>query len=515
MRLTAFLRELVVWGLLASAVLVLLSLWWWWTGTPVRWDGRIAALSSAAILVLAAVAAGVRRRPLRQVAEVIDRLGGTADRFLTALHLSEDRAQAGLSEAALRECRAYAARRDFRSLIKVRIPREVAWILVPAVSCVLLQWDVRLRAEARSVEVQAARDEVADTAARLEQLARETEQRNEQTPSEELKRMAEQLKRSAGELRANPTNREEAEKAALAQLSLLEALVKEMQQAPAPIAAEEMKELAKALEKSEATKEAAAAMQAGNLDEAARKLEEAAQKNEPGAEEAQAALKEAMQRLAEKRALSDALQKLAQELERRGGQAQQPQGNNALQRLAQILKQMQQGKGGQQQQQSGSQSTQQALQNVLAALQNMKFGEGEPQGPGQEAKGGQANSTVTMQSFGEQGSQGEPGAGQAQAPSGQAGEDNDLGTTATPFGERRDPEGATSADLALRGRLAEGESLSALLPSAGDTSRTSRRYKELYEAMAPAAQAAVEQENIPLGSRFFIKRYFESIRPSE
>jgi hypothetical protein len=33
--------------------------------------------------------------------------------------------------------------------------------------------------------------------------------------------------------------------------------------------------------------------------------------------------------------------------------------------------------------------------------------------------------------------------------------------------------------------------------------------------MAPAAQDAVEQENIPLGSRLYIRRYFESIRPAE
>ena len=54
-----------------------------------------------------------------------------------------------------------------------------------------------------------------------------------------------------------------------------------------------------------------------------------------------------------------------------------------------------------------------------------------------------------------------------------------------------------------------------MLPTAGDKSKAARRYKELYNAMAPAAENAVEQENIPLGSRFFIKRYFESIRPKE
>ena len=67
----------------------------------------------------------------------------------------------------------------------------------------------------------------------------------------------------------------------------------------------------------------------------------------------------------------------------------------------------------------------------------------------------------------------------------------------------------------IAGRQGEGQSLQQSLTSAGDSSKSNRGYKDLYEAMAPAAQEAVLQENIPLGSRFFIKRYFESIRPKE
>jgi len=67
----------------------------------------------------------------------------------------------------------------------------------------------------------------------------------------------------------------------------------------------------------------------------------------------------------------------------------------------------------------------------------------------------------------------------------------------------------------VKGQLSEGESLSMMLPAVGDKSKAARRYKELYEAAAGAAENAVEQENIPLGSRFLIKRYFESIRPQE
>ena len=47
--------------------------------------------------------------------------------------------------------------------------------------------------------------------------------------------------------------------------------------------------------------------------------------------------------------------------------------------------------------------------------------------------------------------------------------------------------------------------------AAGDAKAT-RRYKELTEAAASAAEDAVMQETIPLGARFLIKRYFDAIR---
>ena len=63
--------------------------------------------------------------------------------------------------------------------------------------------------------------------------------------------------------------------------------------------------------------------------------------------------------------------------------------------------------------------------------------------------------------------------------------------------------------------MGEGESLRDFTIAAGDDSKSSQRYRNLYNAMAPAAEDALLQENIPLGSRFFIKRYFQNIRPKE
>jgi hypothetical protein len=81
-----------------------------------------------------------------------------------------------------------------------------------------------------------------------------------------------------------------------------------------------------------------------------------------------------------------------------------------------------------------------------------------------------------------------------------------------PFGGKSEPQDK-GGELALKGQLGQGETLSTMLPSAADNSKAARRYKELVEAAAASAEDAVEQEDIPLGSRFLVKRYFESIRP--
>ena len=73
----------------------------------------------------------------------------------------------------------------------------------------------------------------------------------------------------------------------------------------------------------------------------------------------------------------------------------------------------------------------------------------------------------------------------------------------------------------MQGELGDsGEATDGLLLPAADGpgangTRASRRYRELYEAMEPAAQEALRQEEIPLGSRVFVGRYFKNIRPPE
>ena len=513
----AFLTALVKCALLAAAALVVMAAVNRWLLGRLPLDPNAALVIGAAVPVIALLAALAQRKTLPTVAALLDRRGGTRDRFLTALKFSECDGATEMHAMALAECSAFARSADFSRLIRPRVPRQVAWLLVPAVTLAMLEWEARTAAEVRFADTIAAQAEVEDTAKKLEELARQTAKANEETNVEELEKLAEHLKRSAEQLRANATNPADAAKSALRELSALEQMVQELQKAQA-VSPEEMKELAKALAENDATKEAAKAMESGDPAKAAEELEKAMQqlalnKDERTEQQIQQALEQALKRLAQQKQLSEAMQKLAQEMQR----AQAEKGglsSEAMKQLAQMLKQLPRGQRSQQNQ--GGQQKEQTLQQLLAALQNMKYGEGDGK-PGGDPKPGDAKTQglVAMQSFAPGNKDGEPGAGDLRMPSGQPGSERDTGTTDSPFGKERNDPGKEALAKQLTGRLGEGESLSQFLPSAGDDSKSGRRYKELYEAMAPAAEEAVLQENIPLGSRFFIKRYFESIRPKE
>jgi len=513
--LQSFLTTLARAGLVAGAVLLVIGAVNRGFLGRLPFDFRVTAIAIGAAVVAAGFMMIAGRRGLAEVAGVIDRLGGTRDRFLTALQFSEKSTGEPMRGIALQECVRFVQGGNFSGLIPVRVPREFLYWLVPVVALALLQWEARDTFATRDAQALAARASVEDTAKKLEALARQAAKDAEAAKSDELKKLAEQLNRGAEQLRADATTPEDGAKAALRELSALEQLVQEMQKSPGALTPEEMKALAKALEENPATKDAATAMEKGDAAKAAEELEKAMkqladQKDEKTPEEIKKTLEDAIKRLAEQKQLSEALQKLAQQMQRsaaeKGGDS-----SEAAKQLAQMLRQMAQGKSGQMK--GGQQQGAQAMQNLLSALQNMKFGDGQGQ-PGSEPQPSQTPGAVMMQNFAKEGQGAMPGSGDNLPPSGQAGSDHDTGTTDNPFGEKN-AAGKEARAEQLTGRQGEGESLQQSLTAAGDHSKSHRGYKDLYNAMAPAAQDAVLQENIPLGSRFFIKRYFEAIRPQE
>ena len=153
----------------------------------------------------------------------------------------------------------------------------------------------------------------------------------------------------------------------------------------------------------------------------------------------------------------------------------------------------------------------QQLQSLLNSLENMKNG---LNGNG----AGQDGVPFALENGPGGGVQApEPGSGNGSTPAGAPGSEHDTGTSE--IGQRPviNPPVAAERTTRAPGLLGEGESLSDLAPSTdpGAPARAGRRYREVYDAMVPAARDSVRQENIPLGSRVLVERYFQNIRPPD
>lgn len=508
----SFLNTFAASLLVAGAVVVLVAAWRHFAAPG---EGVGLALPLI-LLVSSAVFSGVfvmlTSPDLHQLAMLVDRAGNTRDRLLTALVLGES-SEGGspLSHLAQAECREYLAKHDLTKLISTHPPRMAGWIAVPLIAWAIFAWQASVQHARLAAERAEAQKAIAGTTNAIDQLANEAEKAAEQTRSDEFRKLAEQLQKSAERLRTE-TNSEEAQKAALRELSSLEEMMRELQRQPSP--ADELKELTKALTTLPGMEDVLNALNEKDLAEAQRAMDRAMQKqneNKPDQlteEQVEKQLQQAMKRLGDQRRLSEALQKFAEQAKKQaGGGGMTEQAMKQLQQMMQQMSRQQQGDAD-----SGQKDQRQmTLQEMIAALENMKFGEGQAN-QGSESQDVPGGPQVSIDSFGSTNPQGQPQLGDAKFPSGRPGSERDFGTTDTPFGGKSDPQDK-GGELALKGKLGQGESLSMMMPSAADNSKSARRYKELVEAAAASAEDAVEQEDIPLGSRFLVKKYFESIRP--
>jgi tetratricopeptide (TPR) repeat protein len=511
----AFVGRLVTCGLIAAGLYLVVACVRFFQGVP-PWTTSGFVILLVAAPCAAAVWAWIRRPTLERTAAWIDDAAGTRDRFLTRYRLADEKSPTDLQRLAAAECDAFIGRFDGARHTRARVPAQALWMVAPLIAALLLQWQYRI-ANRPTADSLAAQAELQQKADEIEQLRKQVKEVAEKLQSEELDRIAEEMKRSAESLRSERDRGARAEaKTALRELSALEAMVAAMQEQSEASATEEMEALAEALAETEETKDAAEALKKGDLAKAAEELEKALEELERRGEE------ETDEELAElARAMQEALQELSeaqrQQIAEQMRKMAQSQGDSeasreALRRLAEMMKQMAKNSGRPQ----NTGDAKQAMKNLLQALQNMKFG--DPQ-QGQTAQGnpkpGENPSGTMTLSFGQ------PPTGEGMEiplpglPSGEPGSDNDTGTSDSPFGGRQSPIADEGTASQLGGTLGEGESLSDLVPATGDQTKSTRRYRELYEAMAPAAEDAVLQENIPLGSRFYIRRYFESIRPKE
>lgn len=70
-------------------------------------------------------------------------------------------------------------------------------------------------------------------------------------------------------------------------------------------------------------------------------------------------------------------------------------------------------------------------------------------------------------------------------------------------------------DSKLEGRDAEGPSKSEIIKAASEEGFATTDYKDVYVDYESVVEEVMEREEVPAGYRYYIKRYFELIKPRE
>ena len=487
-----------------------------------------AALVLTCLVVWLAGTFGLARynlRPLLQVAEQLDRVAGTRDRFQTALDFSHHSNPPAFEQLALDECESYARDFPLEQWLPVAFPRFALWALVPVTTIALLWWHAALTERANRPDA-AAREKVEGQAKSLEQIAADLAKAAELRGDEELARIAREMQERAARLKDRAPKDREADKLALREISALEAMLREMQQAArsATASPEELAALAEALERTPDGKDAADSLKRGEMEAAGRQLEELLQKLKQRGDAAKQ-MDELVRSMQEKvgKLTSDQKNEIARQMEQAAQAAQAGQSEKMqqlLQRLADLLKQSGKGKPSQPSDGKGTPAAripldEKTLQELINALEKLKQSDGADKDASESAARALLRLPMPNAERHENPAGGKPGDPNDQ-PGAQKGDLNDPTASRGLFADKPiDARPAEGPAKRIEGAFGDGTSLQEFMQSAGAGGKSSRAYRELYGVMAPAAQDAVEQENIPLGSRLYIRRYFESIRPAE
>lgn len=503
-----------------------------WRGVPVL-DVWLVAVPLAAWLAGTLASAAFSFRSMDATAMSLDKLAGTRDRFQTALAFANRPAGAEFEALAIDECESYASRFELERWIPVRFPRQAGWVLAPIASIALLQWQVMLTARTNRPDP-VAQARVEGQAQTLEQIAADLAKAAETRSDEELAKLAKEMQERAARLKDRAAKDRNADQLALREISALEAMLREMQQnANAPKASpEELAALAEALARSPEGKDAAEALKRGDAPGAGRQLEDLLQKLKQRGDAAKQMeeLARSMQEQAgklsaeQKNEVARQMEQAAQAAE--AGRSEQVQ--QLLQRLADLLKQTGKtgatgGKSGQPKpgEGSGAQSARlplnaKTLQELINALEKLK----QSGGADKDAADAASRALLRIPLPDPDGQSAPPGGApkpeDGDRPGGQPGTEKDRGTSERLFSDQApDAKAGEGPARRLEGLLGDGASLQEFMQSAGAGGKSTKAYRELYGVMAPAAQDAVEQENIPLGARVYVRKYFEAIRPPE
>ncbi len=220
----------------------------------------------------------------------------------------------------------------------------------------------------------------------------------------------------------------------------------------------------------------------------------------------------------EKEELRKRLQEL-RELLRQQGQA----GKERMKRMLKFGKRAR-GQSGQQGQGQGQQGQGQGQEGEEGEEGDQPGQQGQGQGQGQQQGQGQGQGKGVTVGLGQGQGQGQgdmPGAGQGpgqnggDANGGQPGQGAGTGHDGDIKGDRTDLKGQTSSTRAEAADTGQGPSNSEVILSAAERGFKGGPYKKVYKDYRTYAEQQINKDEIPDGYRFYVRRYFQLIRPRE
>jgi hypothetical protein len=213
------------------------------------------------------------------------------------------------------------------------------------------------------------------------------------------------------------------------------------------------------------------------------------------------------------------LRTFQQKAQGKGGQGQQGQGQGQGGQQGQGQEgQGQEGQGGQQGQGQGGQ---QAGGSQPGQGQGQGQGKGQGQGQGQGGSGGE---TWILGPNGEKILMISASKGQGQGGQGQGGQGGQGGQKGPGYGTGHDSNvqgGATNPKVGVQDTQVQGNdtgqggSRSEVILGAAERGFASRGYQNVYREYHTVAEEALNKDEIPGGYRFYVRRYFQLIRPRE
>jgi len=447
---------------------------------------QLGLIASATIFAWCTVAVARVPWSIHQTACWLDSMAQTKSRFATLLALKDPEFGGAWRNTVLRECTMFAQTFEPRNWSRSRMPRSWWIAFTPWIALLLLNFQDEFR---RSNGEEEENRLLAQTSNRIDQMV-QTLKSADTGKDAELQKLIDEMRKSAERLRDGHSPQLEAKRRAFEQLAKLDEILR--RERDSQVTAAEMEALLNALAANDLTKAVENLLRDGKDKEAAEELEKLAERlrNEAAKKirELAQSLQDSMNRLSE-----NEKSQVSRELQQ-GMQAAQAGNSEEMRKLMQqIAGMIREGKI------SRASKNAQLTRLTIRSLEDLK------NGSLQLAETDEPSGRTEMTNF-EQPSQ-KPGDPTGKPDGGGAA---DLGQM-----QVKDPlEGAGQAKK-VPGVIGRGEFSLDIISSVGSTGHANRAYRQLFEAVAADNEQAIQQEEIPEGSRNLVKRYFERIRPKE